>query len=101
MACLSRKKEVEGIVEGLSLNVVVGNWNMVDEQLEFAISQYADGTLPTSQRAALEARLASDAALMELLREYRQIGMAIESASPLPAINWDRLTVHLSERIAE
>ncbi len=74
---------------------------MVDEQLEFAISQYADGTLPASQRAALESKLAADPALAALLAEYRGVGAAMEAAQPLPVIDWDRLASHLSGAIAE
>jgi anti-sigma factor RsiW len=75
---------------------------MIDEQLEFAISQYADGTLPPSQRAALEARLGTSPALMAMLDEYREFGGAFRDASPaLPAINWERLAVHLSDAVAQ
>jgi anti-sigma-K factor RskA len=74
---------------------------MIDEQLEFAISQYADGTLPVRQHAALEARLTADPALMALLEEYRQLGNAMKVADPLPAIQWDRLTSHLSDCVAQ
>jgi anti-sigma factor RsiW len=74
---------------------------MVDEQLEFAISQYADGTLPPSQSAALEAKLGADPALAALLAEYRELGMALQESQPLPSIDWKRLTSHLSGAIAE
>ena len=46
---------------------------MIREELEFRIAQYADGTLPASQRAALEAELAADGAARELLAQYRQL----------------------------
>jgi negative regulator of sigma E activity len=74
---------------------------MLDEQLEFAISQYADGTLPASRRQAIEAQIAADPALDALLEEYRQIGSALQSAPALPAINWDRLASHLSDAVAQ
>jgi anti-sigma factor RsiW len=74
---------------------------MIDEQLEFAISQYADGTLPSSQREALEAHLAADPALVALVEEYRQLGGKLAVASPLPSINWDRLASHLSDSVAQ
>ena len=34
---------------------------MIDEQLEFLIAQYADGTLPDSERALVELRLQTEA----------------------------------------
>ena len=34
---------------------------MITEQLEFRIAQYADGTLPASEVAALESELATSA----------------------------------------
>ena len=74
---------------------------MIDEQLEFAISQFADGTLPARQRAALESQIAADPALAAMLAEYRQLGSAIDALPPLPAIQWDRLASHLSQSIAE
>jgi len=74
---------------------------MIDEQLEFAISQYADGTLPPSQRVALEAQLASDPALIALLEEYRRLDGALEKVSSPPAIDWDRLRSHLSDVVDE
>ena len=73
---------------------------MIDEQLEFAISQYADGTLPPSQRVALEAQLASDPALIALLEEYRRLDGALEKVSSPPTIDWDRLSSHLFDVVA-
>jgi len=74
---------------------------MFDEQLEFAISQYADGTLPPSRRQALETQIAADPALAALLEEYQRLRTALQSAPALPAINWDRLASHLSAAVAE
>jgi hypothetical protein len=68
------------------------------EQLEFAISQYADGTLPVSEMAEVEAMLRSDAGAAELLREFREIDAAVK-APCAPAINWDRLGSSISSRI--
>jgi anti-sigma factor RsiW len=74
---------------------------MFDEQLEFAISQYADGTLPPSRRDALEAQIADDPALSQLLKEYRQLGSAFRIVEPLPSIDFDRLATHLSDCVSE
>jgi anti-sigma factor RsiW len=68
------------------------------EQLEFAISQYVDGTLSPAEVAEIEAVLRSDAAAAELLREFREIDAAVKS--PVAAsFNWDRLANAISARI--
>jgi anti-sigma factor RsiW len=72
---------------------------MVDEELEFAISQYVDGALPPAQAAALEVRLSFDAEAAAVLQEFRKLNGLV--ALPLPPIQWDRLSVHLSESVAE
>src|SRR6478735_8656063 len=74
---------------------------MMDEQLEFLISQYADGSLPESERALVELRLQTDADARTLLDEYRSLDASLKSAMPLPAVNWERLAEHLSEAVAE
>jgi anti-sigma factor RsiW len=43
---------------------------MTSEALEFSISQYLDGNLPTDEEAALVERLATDPAARALFAEY-------------------------------
>src|SRR5438270_7791175 len=74
---------------------------MQDEQLEFSISQYLDGTLSSEEIAALEARLKDDAAARELLEEYRKVNALLKSPATLPAIAWDELAAQLSQSIRE
>src|SRR5258706_13819467 len=74
---------------------------MLDEQLEFSISQYLDGTLSPDEAAALEARLKDDAAARELLEEYRNLNALLKSPAGLPAIAWDELAAHLSRSVRE
>ena len=74
---------------------------MIDEQHEFQIAQYADGTLPTADRAALEQMLATDAAARALLDEYRRLDATLKRELPMPAMNWDRLAAHLCDAVAE
>ncbi|HYO10317.1 MAG TPA: hypothetical protein VER17_15215 [Tepidisphaeraceae bacterium] len=73
---------------------------MLNEQLEFQVSQYADGTLPAAEVAALEAVLASDVGARELLAEYRSVDAALKREMSVPAMNWDRLAAHLSDAVA-
>lgn len=73
---------------------------MISEELEFRISQYADGSLPADEKAALEATLASDAEAQTMLESYRQIDVAMKRELGLPAMNWDRLASHLSDAVA-
>ena len=44
---------------------------MTPDQLEFAISQYLDGTLAADEQAALERHLETDAGARQMLAEYR------------------------------
>jgi len=75
---------------------------MTRDELEFQISQFADGTLPANEVAALEAHLAGDDEARQLLAEYRRLGaMVAAHLPPLPAVNWDRLAKHLSAVVAE
>ncbi len=72
---------------------------MIDEQLEFRISQYADGSLPAEEIAALEALLASDAEARAMLESYRKLEVAMKRELTLPAVNWDRLAGHFSDAL--
>ncbi|MEA2711660.1 MAG: hypothetical protein QOF78_4261 [Phycisphaerales bacterium] len=74
---------------------------MIDEQREFQIAQYADGTLPAAERAALEQVLADDADARALLDEYRRLDASLKRELPVPAMNWDRLSAHLSDAVAD
>lgn len=72
---------------------------MNDEQLEFAISQYLDGSLPVAETAVLEARLNEDVAARELLEEYRKVDALLKAPAALPAVAWDKLSAHLSSAV--
>jgi hypothetical protein len=74
---------------------------MISEQLEFQISQYAGGTLPADEVAALEVVLASDPAARAMLDEYRKLDVMLKREMPLPEVRWDRLAEHLSAAVAE
>ncbi len=74
--------------------------DMISEELQFRISQYADGTLPATDAVALEATLAGDADARAMLVEYRKLTAAIDRELALPAVNWDRLAEHLSDTVA-
>src|SRR5829696_3029990 len=73
---------------------------VIDEQLEFQIAQFADGTLPPAEAAALEQLLATDADARALLQDYRRIGAELKTAMPLPAIDWAKLADRLSDAVA-
>jgi anti-sigma factor RsiW len=73
---------------------------MIDEQFEFQIAQYADGTLPAADVAALERELADNAAARALLDEYRRLDVTLKRELPVPAMNWDRLATHLCDAVA-
>ncbi len=73
---------------------------MLDEQIEFAISQYIDGSLPGDERSALEARLANDSGARALLAEYRRLEATLRSTpAAIPEVRWDALAEHISASI--
>jgi hypothetical protein len=68
---------------------------MTQEEVEFAITQYLDGTLPAKDVAALEARLAEDAQARELLEQHRRL-LGMLRAEAGPAVAWDELAKDFS-----
>jgi anti-sigma factor RsiW len=71
---------------------------MIAEDLEFSISQYADGTLSADERSAIDVILAVDPLARQALAEHRQIAALL--AVPPAGIDWDRLADHLSSTVA-
>ena len=67
---------------------------MSPEQLEFAITQYLDGTLPAEDVSALEGRLAEDAGARALLEEHRKLTEMLRADSG-PALAWDEVASDL------
>ncbi len=73
---------------------------MLQEDLEFRISQYIDGTLDEPQRRALEAEIVRNPEAAVLLEQFRQIDQALQTSLPLPDINYDALAARISDAIA-
>ena len=92
MARVPGTEEVEGNLEGIPVT---------RDQLEFAISQYLDGTLAADEVIALERQLESDADARQLLAEYRSLNDVMRRELPVPEMNWERLAAHLSEVVAQ
>ena len=74
---------------------------MLAENIEFLLSQYADGTLPVAQRPAVEKLLAEDPAAAAQLEAYCKLDALLRQASPVPAIRWDVLAERISSAVAE
>lgn len=73
---------------------------MTRDELEYAISQYLDGNLPSLERAALDDRLASDAEARTILDEYRQLDASLKNL-PLPTLAWDRVAEQIQQAVAQ
>lgn len=71
---------------------------MLADDLEFSISQYADGTLPAGERAALEDILRRDSAARALLAEYRRLDGALKAAVA-PVVDWDGFAGRVGDAI--
>ena len=63
---------------------------MTRDELEFAISQYLDGSLAEPQQSALEERLAGDPDARAVLAEYRTLDRVLRSA-PGPEIDFESM----------
>ena len=75
---------------------------MTRDQLEFAISQYLDGTLMPLEKAALEERLARDAEARALLEEDRELDAVMKApVAELAGVKWDALAQHISATVAK
>lgn len=75
---------------------------MTRDQLEFQISQYADGTLPADDVAALDEIFARDADARRMLAEYRAIDAILKrEVAAIPDVKWDRFAAHLSNAVAK
>jgi anti-sigma factor RsiW len=73
---------------------------MIQNDLEFRISQYLDGTLPARETRELEQRLTTDLAARALLEEYRQVDALLKSVPPVPAVDYDQLSARISDAVA-
>jgi len=69
------------------------------EELEFVLSQYADGTLPAAQRDAVEKRLLDDPATLAELEKYRKLDDLLRGSMPLPPIEWEALADRISAEV--
>lgn len=72
---------------------------MIDEQLEFRLTQYLDGTLPPEEAPALFDELAKNREAWVVLDEYRKLDVLM-AAKPA-AVRWDALAEHISGHIDE
>lgn len=74
---------------------------MTDE-LEFLISQYADGTLGDADSRALEATLATDAEARAVLEKHRRVTLILRDmpTAAIPDAQWDRLSARIGSAVA-
>jgi negative regulator of sigma E activity len=74
---------------------------MINEQLEFLIAQYADGTIGEMDRRIVDERLAVDAEARLLLEQYRHVDTLMRNSREVPDIDFGRFRAHISDLIAE
>jgi hypothetical protein len=72
---------------------------MISEDLEFLVSQFADGSIAGAELEAARVRIESDADATALLAEYRRVDVMLTAAAGMPAIDFDRFQSHLSSVI--
>jgi anti-sigma factor RsiW len=73
---------------------------MTRDELEYAISQYLDGTLAEADESALDERLAADESARALLSDYRSLDRTLRAA-PMPTFDFDALSSRISAAVAE
>ena len=71
-----------------------------EDQLDYLLSQYLDGTLSAPEQKALEARLAQDPELRARLEEYARLDNLLRTALPTPQIPWNKFADQISNAIA-
>jgi anti-sigma factor RsiW len=71
------------------------------DQFEFALSQFANGTLAPEEGSIVESRIQNNFAAQSFLAIENQLTRALRSSDSLPAIRWDRYAAHLSKVVAE
>jgi anti-sigma factor RsiW len=70
------------------------------DQVEFLISQYADGTLAPADRGALESHLDAHPADRRLVDEYRELDALLRTAAPsIPPFDYDALASRINDAI--
>src|SRR5438046_2296440 len=70
------------------------------DELEFAISQYIDGTLGPLEQAAVEEVLANDESARALLREHRQLNDALRTRLSQPRVDFEQLSRDIAATLA-
>ena len=72
---------------------------MIDERLEFEISQLADGTLAAGREASVRALIASDPDALATFKSYEKLAFAHRLLPAPPAIDWHLLSSQISSAI--
>lgn len=75
---------------------------MLSQELEFAITQYLDGTLAPQAKVEVEKLLRENPQARTLFEEYKRLdALVISAAGPLPSIDWTMLGKQISSAVAE
>ena len=74
---------------------------LTGDELEFALSQYHDGTLNPVERAAIDEVLATDAGAREVLAEIVKLDAFVKHAPAMPEIAWDKFQASVSSALDE
>ena len=72
----------------------------MNDELEYILSQYLDGTLPPEEKAALEQLVASDAQAAAILQQHLALDRLIKSAGAMPDVRWEQLAARISDAVS-
>lgn len=74
---------------------------MISENLEFLISQYADGTISAEDRVEVESRLEQDGEVRRMLAEYGRVETLLRSAPAVPVFDLAAMAERINDAIDE
>ena len=72
---------------------------LTGDELEFALSQYHDGTLNPVERASIDETLATDAGARTMLAEIAKLDAFVKRAPAMPEIAWDKFQASVSNAL--
>jgi len=73
---------------------------MTRDELEFALSQYHDDTLPPLERSALDEVLATDTEARQILASYARLDAIVKQTPGASQLDWHRLQNQISKSLA-
>src|SRR5258705_9925574 len=72
---------------------------MMQEQVEFLISQYIDGTISGEDELVLSGLLETSEEARKALEEYRKLDEVMKNSMPIPEMRWEKVGEVISSAV--